>query len=173
MKPLGIVAICLFLGFTAAPASAERTQVLFESKDWVIEGVTSDDNSYVCHAKVSVPGDSFSIRPLQDKTVRLEFSSEEWDFGEGETASLVVQIDHGSPWTFTGATLLHRSVFVDLFNPDESKSFVHEVAKGKLLYLRSASGTDVRNYSLTGSSDAIDNLGKCDEAIIPNRNPFN
>ena len=68
---------------------------------------------------------------------------------------------------------MKSSVFVDLSSPDDSKSFVHQVAKGKVLYLRTASGTEVRNYSLTGSAEAILNLDKCDQAIIPDRNPFN
>ncbi|MEO8241975.1 MAG: hypothetical protein ABI832_06650 [bacterium] len=173
VHPWGIVAVGLYLGLAVAPATAERTQVLFEFKNWVVEGVTTDDNSYLCRATVSVPGDSFSIRPLKDKTVRLEFFSDEWDFGEGETASLVVAIDHGAPSTFAGATLLKSSVFVDLSGPDASNTFVHQVARGKMLHLRTASGTDVRTYSLSGSAQAILNLGKCDQTVIPDRNPFN
>jgi hypothetical protein len=173
MKLLGVGVVVLHLGFAAVPAWAQGTELLFEFRNWVVEGVTGDDYSYACQARVAVPGNSFAIRLFPDETVRLQFRSVEWDFGEGDTASLQVGIDSRSPWPLTGATLLQDSVFVDLLDPEESKAFVLEVAKGQTLYLRTEKGTDVRNYSLSGSAEAIRNLDKCDQATVRDRNPFN
>lgn len=165
----GVIALCL----TASAAFADRAHLLFQSENWVVEGVTSDDHSYSCRARISVPGDSFSIRQMPDQIIRLEFKSDEWDFGEGETASLEVAVDALSPWSFTEATLLQSSVFVDLYDLDQGKTFVRQIAKGKLLSLRTITGTQVRSYSLTGSSDAITKLEECDKLPVPDRNPFN
>lgn len=173
MKLLEIGAVGLLAGLTAAPAWAERTDLLFQFRNWVVEGVTSDEDSYSCQAKVSVPGNSFSIRPFPDKSVRLQFYSEEWEFGEGDVANLQVQIDRHSLRTFSGATLLQNSVFIDLLDLKESEAFVNEVARGSALFLRTAEGTDVRTYSLSGSAATIKYLVNCDKAIIPDRNPFN
>ena len=173
MKLLGIGVIVLYVGLAAEPASAERIEVLFEFRNWVVEGVTADDGSYACRAMVSVPGDSFSIRAFPDQAVRLQFTSDEWDLGEGDTASIEVEIDSRSPWAFADATLLQNSVFVDLPDLAESKTFVSQVARGAMLQLRTADGTGVRNYSLSGSSEAIRNLNQCDQTTIRDRNPFN
>ena len=173
MKLSGIGVVALLLGLAAGPAAAERTEVLFQLRNWVVEGVTADDDSYACYAKVAVPGDSFSIRRLPDQTIRLEFFSEEWYFGEGETASLEVEIVDRSPWTFTGATLLQNSVFVDLSDLDDGATLVSQVARGNTLILRTADGTDVRTYSLSGSSEAIRNLVNCSQMPVRDRNPFN
>ena len=173
MKHLGIGAVGLLAGLAAAPALAERTDLLFQIRSWVVEGVTSDDNSYACLAKVQLLGDSFSIRPFPDNSVRLQFYSDQWEFGEGDSANLQVQIDRLTPRTFSDATLLQNSVFVDLLDLTDSAAFVNEVARGSVLYLRTAQGNDVRTYSLAGSSAAIKYLVNCDKAVIPDRNPFN
>ncbi len=173
MKLLGIGVVVLHLGFAAVPAWAERTELLYEFGNWVVEGVTGDDYTYACRARVSTPGNSFAIRLFPDETVRLQFRSVEWDLGEGDTAGLQVGIDSRSPWSFAGATLLQDSVFVDMLDPEESKDFVRQVAKGQTLYLRSEKGTDIRSYSLLGSSEAVRNMGACDQATVRDRNPFN
>ena len=173
MKHLRIAAVGLLAGLAAAPAQAERTDLLFQFRGWVVEGVTSDDNSYSCLAKVSVLANSFSIRRLPDTSIRLQFQSEEWEFGEGDSANLEVQIDRLAPWNFSGATLLQNSVFVDMLDLTDAEALVSEVARGSVLFLRTAEGTDVRTYSLSGSSAAIKYLVNCDKAVIPDRNPFN
>lgn len=173
MRVLGIAAAGLLAGLVALPAQAERTDLLAQFRGWVVEGVTSDDDSYSCRAIVSFPGNSFSIRPLPDTSVRLQFYSEEWEFGEGDSADLQVQIDGLAPRTFSGATLLQNSVFVDLFDLKDSEAVVNEVSRGLNLHLRTAAGVDVRTYSLAGSSAAIKYLRNCEEGDVPDRNPFN
>lgn len=173
MKHLGFGAVGLLAGLAAAPAQAERTDLLFQFRGWVVEGITSDDDSYSCLAKVSALGNSFSIKRLADTSVRLQFYSEEWEFGEGDSANLQVQIDRLPLRTFSGATLLQNSVFVDMLDLTDAEALVSEVARGSVLFLRTAEGTDVRTYSLSGSAAAIKYLVNCDQAIIPDRNPFN
>ena len=54
-------------------------------------------------------------------------------------------------------------------------NFLVEVASGNRLYLRTADGGDVQNYSLSGSRASIDALIECgnvDHAENPG-NPFN
>ena len=173
MTSWGIGVLGLLAGIAVVPAWAERTEVLYEFRSWVVEGVTTDDNTFACNARVSLLGDSFSLRPLLDKAVRLEFYSDEWEFGEGDAADIQVQVDSRTPRDFSDATLLQSSVYVDLRDPEEGASFLKEIAGGTKLYLRSADGTDVRNYSLFGSSAAIEHLVDCSKAPVRDRNPFN
>jgi hypothetical protein len=154
-------------------AFADSTEILYQRKAWIVEGVTFDDGSYACLAEVSDPGDSFSIWTFPDKSIRLQFYSEDWDFGEGDTANLEVEVDRRSPWTLTGATLLGNSVLFDLPDLDASVDFVVEVAKGSTLYLRTEEGSEIKSYSLSGSSASIQYLVDCGNAISGDRNPFN
>ena len=172
MKLLQVAAIAFLATVGAAPVFAERTEVLYQHKAWLVEGVTFDDGSYACLAEVSDPGESFSIWVFPDRTIRLQFYSEEWDFGEKDTANLEVEIDRRSPWTLTGANLTQNSVLFDLPDLDTSVNFVVEVAKGRTLYLRTEDGSDIRNYSLSGSSASIQYLVDCGNAIAGDSNPF-
>lgn len=172
MRLLQAGSIGLLAAVVAAPALADQTEVLYQHKAWIVQGVTFDDGSYACLAEVSDPGESFSIWTFPDRTIRLQFYSEEWDFGEGDTANMEVEIDRRSPWTLTGANLLQNSVLFDLPDLDESVNFVVEVAKGSTLYLRTEEGSDVRNYSLSGSSASIQYLVDCGNAIAGDSNPF-
>ena len=61
---------------------ADRTDTLFRNKAWEVQGVTFDDGSYACLAEVSDPGESFTIWIFQDASIRLQFYSEDWDFGD-------------------------------------------------------------------------------------------
>lgn len=157
----------------AAPAVAQQSERLYAHKAWVVEGVTFDDGSVACLAEVSDPGESFTIWVFPDHSIRLQFFSEEWAFGEGDTADLEVEIDRRSPWTLTNANLLENSVLFDLPDEDSSVNFVIEVAQGNTLYLRSASGEEVRSYSLSGSSASINALIDCGNVISDDGNPFN
>ena len=165
------------LGFAAimaaGPALADQTDVLFQHKNWMVEGVTFDDGTFACLAEVSDPGESFSIWAFPDQSIRLQFYSEEWDFGESDSADLEVEIDHRSPWTLTGANLTQNSVLFDLPDQDSSVNFVVEVAKGSTLHLRTADGSPVKDYSLSGSSASISALVDCGNAITGDTNPFN
>ena len=165
--------LALLMGLQALPALADRTDVLYSYKHWQVEGVTYDDGSYACLAEVAEPGESFAIWVFPDQTIRLQFFSEEWDFGESATADLGVEIDRRSPWSLTGANLTQNSVLFDLPEGDASVNFVIEVAEGRTLHLRSSDGTPVKDYSLAGSSASISTLIDCGAAIRDTSNPFN
>lgn len=170
---LGIAAAAL-AAFTGA-ASAQQSEVLFSYKHWQVSVVGWDDGSTGCVAEVSDPTESFSIWTYQDGSVQLQFYSTTWQFGEGQTADLEVQIDRRSPWSLTGAELYQNSVLFYLPDSQAGVNFIGEVARGNRLYLRSADGSDVQNYSLAGSSASINALIDCGNVIqdATPGNPFN
>jgi hypothetical protein len=173
MVKLGWTAfLVLATAMSTAPAFAQQSERLYTHKSWVVDGVTFDDGSLACLAEVSDPGESFTVWVFPDHSIRLQFYSEDWDFGEGDTADLEVEVDRRSPWTLTGAELLKNSVLFDLPDDDASVNFVVEVAGGNTLYLRTAAGEEVRSYSLAGSSASIDKLIDCGNAISSDGNPF-
>ena len=170
MWQIGVVAI---LTSVAVPVWADQTEMLYQHKAWVVEGVTFEDESYACLAEVSDPGESFSIWAFPDETVQLQFYSEDWDFGDSDTADMEVEIDRRSPWQMTGADLTGGSVLFSLPNNDKSGDFIVEVARGRTLYLRTAEGESVRSYTLAGSSASIKVLVECMNTISGDSNPFN
>ena len=141
MKFAVVALMVLGAAGAALPAFADRSDVLYSYKSWQVEGVTFDDGTYACLAEVSDPGESFSIWTFPDQTIRLQFYSQDWDFGDNGSADLEVEIDHRSPWQLTGANLTQQSVLFDLPDAKESINFVVEVAKGSTLHLRSGDGT--------------------------------
>jgi hypothetical protein len=159
----------------AGPVLAQDSEVLYQNKAWQVEVSRFDDGSYACVAQVSEEGESFSVWSFQEGGVRLQFYSTQWEFGEGDTADLQVQIDRRGPWTLTAAELYKNSVLFDLPAGDDGARFVREVSNGSVLYLRNDSGEDVQSYSLAGSSASIDALVECEGAITDNspKNPFN
>lgn len=167
------------LGMVAAgagAAGAEPTyQTLFSYKAWEVELVAFDDGTLACAAQVSDPGDSFSIWTYPDETVRLQFFSTSWDFGEGTTADLEIQIDRRGPWSLTNAELYLNSVLFTIPDGDAGVRFIVEVARGNTLYLRAADGSDVMSYSLAGSRASIDALIECGDLLLDPtpQNPFN
>lgn len=169
---LGGLALVAGLGLAAAPVLADRTDTLFTHKSWRVQGVSFDDGSYACLAEVADPGESFTIWIFQDASIRLQFYSEDWDFGEGDTADLEVEIDRRSPWSLTSAELYKQSVLFDLPAADNAGDLVVEVARGKTLHLRSGDGTPVKDYTLAGSSASISKLLDCGDAITSPGNPF-
>lgn len=173
MKPAWSAALILAALMATGPVAAQQSERLYAHKSWVVEGVTFDDGSVACLAEVSDPGESFTIWVFPDHSIQLQFYSEDWDFGEGDTADLEVEIDHRSPWTLTDADLHKNSVLFNLPDADASVDFVVEVAKGNILHLRSSSGEEVRSYSLAGSSASINALVDCGNAISSDGNPFN
>lgn len=156
----------------AGSAGAQQSEVLFTHKHWQVEVVGWDDGSVGCVAQVSAPGESFSIWTFPDGAVQLQFYSTAWQFGEGDTADLGVQIDRRSPWNLTGAELYQNSVLFYLPDDQAGINFIVEVARGNRLYLRSADGSDVQNYSLAGSRASIDALIECGN-VIGRQNPGN
>lgn len=173
MKILQIGAVGVLIGSAAGMARADTTDTLYQHKSWTVQGVTFDDGSYACLAEVSDPGENFSIWAFQDKSVELQFYSEDWDFGDSDTAEMKVEIDRRSPWSMTGANLTGHSVFFTLPNNDQSGDFIVEVARGNTLHLRSANDDAVRDYTLAGSSASIKVLVDCMNSISGDSNPFN
>ena len=157
----------------AGSAGAQQSEVLFSHKHWEVQIVGWDDGSVGCVAQVSAPGETFSIWTYPDGAVQLQFYSTAWEFGEGQTADLQVQIDRRAPWNLTGAELYQNSVLFYLPDDSAGVDFIVEVARGNRLYLRSADGADVQNYSLAGSRASIDALVECGNAIGRPANPFN
>ncbi|MEZ5799144.1 MAG: hypothetical protein R3D63_17705 [Paracoccaceae bacterium] len=156
----------------SAPVAAQQSEVLFSHKHWQVELVAWDDGVLGCLAQVSSPGESFSIWTFQDSSVQLQFYSTAWDFGEGDSADLQVQIDRKPKWNLTNAELYRNSVLFNLPDSDAGVEFIVEVARGNRLFLRSADGGDVQNYSLSGSSASIDALIECGN-VITQQNPGN
>ena len=163
------------MAVVAGSAVAQTSEVLFSHKHWQVEIVGWDDGSVGCVGQVSAPGESFSIWTFPDGAVQLQFYSSAWEFGEGDTADLEVQIDRRSPWNLTGAELYQNSVLFYLPDDQAGVNFIVEVARGNRLYLRAADGSDVQNYSLAGSRASIDALIECGNAIgrVNSGNPFN
>jgi hypothetical protein len=157
----------------AGSVGAQTSEVLFSHKHWEVQIVGWDDGSVGCVAQVTAPGETFSIWTYPDGGVQLQFYSTAWEFGEGETADLEVQIDGSSPWSLTAAELYKNSVLFFLPQGDAGVNFIVEVARGNRLFLRSADGSDVQNYSLAGSRASIDALVECGDAIGRPSNPFN
>ncbi|MBL4926732.1 DUF1176 domain-containing protein [Fuscibacter oryzae] len=164
------------MALSAAPALAEaKSQIVFQHKHWQVEVIALDDGTMSCTAAVDGGSDSFTIWVFQDKSVRLQFYSTSWDFGEGQTADLQVAIGSRAPWNLTGAELYKNSVLFDLPDSDQGVNFLIEVAQGSRLYLRSADGSDVVDYSLAGSNASINALVECSDALSKggDANPFN
>ena len=157
----------------AGAANAQQSEVLFSHKHWQVEIVGWEDGSVGCVAQVSAPGESFSIWTFPDGAVQLQFYSTAWQFGEGDFADLEVQIDRRAPWNLTGAELYQNSVLFNLPDDQAGVDFIVEVAQGNRLFLRSADGSDVQNYSLSGSRASIDALIECGNVISAPGNPFN
>jgi hypothetical protein len=153
------------LAALAGSAGAQQVEELFAHKHWKVSGVAWDDGTMGCVAEVSAPGESFSIWTLQDGSVSLQFFSTAWSFGDGDTADLEVQIDRRAPWSLTGAELSQNSVYFNIPGSNAGGNFIAEIARGNRLYLRSADGSDVQNYSLAGSSASITALLECGDYI--------
>lgn len=176
MRGWAPAALALALSVGAGAALAEpQSEILFEHKHWQVEIVGFDDGSFACLAEVDATTDSFTLWVYGDYSMRLQFYSTSWNFGEGDTADLEIQIDGRAPWSMTGANLYQNSVLFDLPDSDQGTRFLREVAGGNRLYLRTAGGDPVMDYSLAGSSASMGALGECADALQQDtdQNPFN
>jgi hypothetical protein len=170
---IGLATACVAV--LGSAVHAQQSEVLFSRKHWQVEVVGWDDGSLGCVAQVSAPGESFSIWTFPNDTVQLQFYSTAWQFDEGTTADLEVQIDRRAPWNLTNAELYQNSVLFNLPDSQAGINFIVEVARGTRLYLRDDDGSDVQNYSLAGSRASIDALIECGKVISDQSpgNPFN
>jgi len=172
MRIWAAAAVCLLAG----PSSADPTSVtLFQHKNWEVELVTFDDGGRACLAEVDAKTDSFTVWLYQDTTFKLQFYSQEWDFGDpGTNADLQLRVDRRGPWNLTQAELYKSSVLFTLPDSDTGVRFLVEVAAGRDLLLATAEGEGVKSYSLAGSSASMRAMLECGDAITGgNNNPFN
>jgi len=98
------IAVAAALAVAAAQAFAEpQSETLFKHKHWEVEVVSFDDGTLACLAEVDAQTESFTIWTYPDASMRLQFYSTSWDFGEGDTANLEIRIDRRSQWSLTNA----------------------------------------------------------------------
>lgn len=175
MKFISALATGASLVSSTLPAFAWQSEVLFQHKNWKVELVGYEDGGLGCQASVGDANELFSIWTFQNGEVQLQFFSQTWAFGEGQSADLVVQIDKLSPWNLNDAELRLNSVLFTLpTDGDAAVEFVKEIARGNRLFLRNADGEDVQAYSLSGSKASIDALIECGNVITQQgpSNPF-
>jgi len=170
-----LAALACVAAMPGAVRAEIASEVMFSHKHWQVEVVAFDDGSFACLAEVEAPGESFSIWTYQDESVKLQFHSTQWEFGEGETANLSIQIDRRGPWALSNAELYQNSVLFDLPDSNAGVRFLLEVAQGNRLNLRTEAGEDVQWYSLAGSKASMQALIECGEVIANSSpgNPFN
>lgn len=157
----------------AGPLAAQiQSRTVFQQRAWEVQVVRFDDGSVSCVAQVSRPGETFSVWASGSGPVRLQFYSTAWDFGRGDTANLIVQIDRRAPWNLTNAELYLQSVLFNLPDNDTGTRFVLEVMRGNVLYLRDSRNRGVREYTLAGSSASIQALIDCVDGLRRRPNPF-
>ena len=171
-----IKAVAATMCLLSGPSWADPSSVtLFQHKNWEVEQVTFDDGTTACLAQVDATTDSFTVWVYQDATFKLQFYSQEWDFGDpGSTADLQLRVDRRGPWNLTQAELYKSSVLFTLPDSDTGVRFLVEVAAGRDLLLATADGEGVKSYSLAGSSASMRAMLDCGNAITGNSsNPFN
>jgi hypothetical protein len=159
--------VCAFgIAAASSPMLAEtQSEMLFKHKHWEVEVVGFDDGTVACLAEVDANTESFTLWVYPDQSVKLQFYSTSWEFGEGDTANLDVKIDRRAGWDLTNAELYKNSILFNLPDSDAGVRFLVEIAQGQRLYLRSADGSPVQDYSLSGSRASMDALIQCSEAI--------
>lgn len=169
-----LIASILIAAVGSAALAGSTSKVLLRYKHWMVEGVTWDDGTIACVSELDDPNDSISIWTYPDKTVKLQFYSTSWDFGDkGDTADLQVQIDNRAKWTLTNADLYKNSVLFTMPDSRKSVEFLNEVAAGIRLHLRDSGGEEVVWYSLAGSAASMSKLIDCTNVIAHSSNPFN
>ena len=169
---LGFAAVALAV--FAGAASAQQSEVVYSYKHWQVLIHGFDDGSVSCEAKVGTTTESFSIWTYPNGAVSLQFYSTSWQFGEApdQYSDVSFEVDRRGPWSASGNLYLN-SVLVDLPDNQSGVNLITEIARGNRLYLRSADGSDVQDYSLAGSSASIDALIDCGNVIQSPGNPFN
>jgi hypothetical protein len=165
--------VTLLAALAGGAATAETTsEVVYALRAWEVRAVGFDDGSANCVAQVSDGSDSFSIWAGTDEAIRLQFHSEAWDFGEGDSADLEIEVDRRGPWTLTNAELYLQSVLFDIPDSGDGVKFMTEVMRGNALHLRNNDGEDVMAYSLSGSAASIQALIDCVGTLDRSPNPF-
>jgi hypothetical protein len=145
------------------PANADpKTETLFKQLNWETSRVTFDDGDVACLAEVANhdSSESMSLWRFRD-TLRLQFYSEAWSFGEGEQADIDLKIDDLASWQMTNAELYKNSVLFDLPADENGDKLTMELRSGKTAVVTGDSAIGYRNYSLLGAVEAIPYLEGC------------
>ena len=140
-----IVAACLSGLMTGTAGAEAQYETLYQHKAWEVQVVGFEDGSFSCLAQVSGSDESFTIWADANSPVKLQFYSSEWDFGEGDTADLEVEIDRRSPWTLNAAELYLQSVLFTLPDSDIGTKFLLEVVKGSSVSISTYFGIAARS----------------------------
>ena len=156
----------IMMSLSAAPLLAEAQQkTLFQHKNWMVAVNVFDDGAMACQAAVDEGAESFTIWVMQDKSVRLQFFSTDWDFNSNDTADLQLEVDRRGHWNLNEASLTKNSILFDLPDSDKGVNFLVEVAEGRTAHLRDASGDGLRDYPLAGSKASMSALIECADAL--------
>jgi hypothetical protein len=170
MVRIAALTLCAFL---ASPVAAQQSETVFARGAWTVQIVKFDNGDLACSAEVTQGEDTFAIWAFSDGYTQLQFYSPAWQFTDGDTANLVVQIDRRAEWTLNNADLTQNSVLFGLENDDAALDFLVEVAQGRTIYVRNAQGQSVISYTLQGSRASMDVLAQCEEALgTVDENPF-
>jgi hypothetical protein len=102
---------------------------------------------------------------MQDKSVRLQFYSSDWDFNSSDTADLQLEVDRRGYWNLNEASLTQNSILFDLPDSDKGVNFLVEVAEGRTAHLRDSNGDGLRDYPLAGSKASMNALIECADAL--------
>ena len=119
---MGLGAVVLAVGMAPSLAQADQ-EMLFQHKNWMVAVNSFDDGSVACQAAVDEGSESFTIWVFQDQSVRLQFYSTDWNFTEGDTADLQVEVDRRGEWSLSNATLTGNSALFDLPDSDKACEF--------------------------------------------------
>jgi hypothetical protein len=156
----------IVMSLCAAPLLAEaRQKTLFHHKNWMVAVNVFEDGAMACQAAVDEGNESFTIWVMQDKSVRLQFYSSDWDFNSNDTADLQLEVDHRGYWTLNAASLTRNSILFDLPDSDKGVNLLVEVAEGRTAHLRDDSGDGLRDYPLAGSKASMKALIECADAL--------
>ena len=163
MKKLVFLSVLLASGFVSPAAFGHSTdKVLFTSKDWQVRAVYWDDGTSACVAEVAYTNDTFSVWTDKTHPIRLQFFSNQWQFGEADSyVDLQLQIDDHQGWNLHHADRYKNSILFDLPEGDTGTQFLHEVANGSTLRLLNNNGQEMESYSLSGANSSIDALVNC------------
>jgi len=163
MYRAGLILV-LGLTFGAVPANAEtRSETVFSKLNWVSKRVEFDSGAIGCVADGASTDNSVyvSLWRFKDK-YNLQFYSESWDFGEGNSADITIQIDSKPVWNLVNSDLHKNSIIFYL--PTENKNsnvFISEIKGGTNLVLNGDGLIGNRIFALNGASDAIRYIELC------------
>lgn len=151
----------------AAPATAQdrfSDTRIAESRDWtVFRTLDRQENESFCFARtLNGNGTALILGGFPDQTFELALTDRDWDLSG--SVDFFIVIDR-SRWSLTG-TGDGTSLSVRLSNFDQAGDFLNELRRGNSVRLLDDSESEVGQFSLRGSSNAIGVLLECWEEVI-------